>query len=89
MAPAVPVNVAACTVLTADAVAVKPAVVAPAAILTVAGSVTVELLLDRATEVVDCAAAVRVTVQVVVAGPVNEAAPQVSWLSVAELTGFT
>jgi hypothetical protein len=57
--PEVLVNVTICAVLTADAVALNPAVVAPAAILRVAGTVTAELLLDRFTEVLRLAAAVR------------------------------
>jgi hypothetical protein len=74
--PSAPVRVTVCAVFTAEAVALIAAVLAPAAMFTVAGTVTAELLLDKVTEVVDCAVAVRETVQVVVAGPVNEAAPQ-------------
>jgi hypothetical protein len=57
--PAVPVNVAVCAVVAADATALNPAVVAPAATVTEAGTVTVELLLDRLTEALRRAAAVR------------------------------
>lgn len=47
--PAVAVMVAVCVVLTAETVAVKGAVVAPAATVTEVGTLTAELLLARAT----------------------------------------
>jgi hypothetical protein len=89
--PEVPVNVTVCAVLTADTVALNPAVVAPAAMFMLAGTVTEELLLDRFTAVVDCAAEVRETVQAVVIGPVNVEVLQKTWLNVAVavVTGFT
>jgi hypothetical protein len=58
-------------VLTALAVAVKPALVAPAAIVTEAGTVTALLLLARFTAVALVAAEVSVTVQASVAAPVS------------------
>jgi hypothetical protein len=69
-------------VLTADAVAVKPALVAPAAIVTDAGTATALLLLARFTVVAAVAAAVSVTVQAVVPAPVTDPLLQVSALSV-------
>ncbi|MGD1107617.1 MAG: hypothetical protein ABR865_11280 [Terracidiphilus sp.] len=69
MALAVRVTVAA--VLTPDTVAVKLAVVAPAATVTEAGTVTAELLLVRLTVKPPLAAAVfRVTLQLSVPAPV-------------------
>jgi hypothetical protein len=62
--PAVAVNVTAVTVLTEETVAVKPALDAPAATVTDAGTVTTELLLPRLTVNPPVAAAVfSVTVQ--------------------------
>jgi hypothetical protein len=67
-------------VLTAVAVAVKPALVAPAAIVTDAGTVTEELLLDRLTVVPLVAAEVSKTVHASVPVPVSEPLLQVSAL---------
>jgi len=71
--PALAVRVAVCAVLTEETVAVKVAVVDPAATVTEAGTVTVELLLARLTvNPPVAAAAFRVTVQLSVPDPVNE-----------------
>ncbi len=71
--PAVAVSVAVCAELTAETVAVKLAVVAPAGIVAVAGSVTDALLLDRLTLSPPVGAApLSVTVQESVPAPVNE-----------------
>ena len=68
---ALAVNVAVCAVVTVVAVAVKLALVAPAATMTVAGTVTAELLLVRLTVKPPLAAAVfRVTLQLSVPAPV-------------------
>jgi hypothetical protein len=63
-------------VLTALAVAVKEALVAPAAIVTDAGTVTAALLLASETMVALAAAEVRVTVQLSVAAPVRDVVEQ-------------
>jgi len=69
--PALAVRVAVCAVLTEETVAVKVAVVAPAATVTEAGTVTDELLLARLTAKPPVgAAAFRVTVQLSVQAPV-------------------
>lgn len=81
--PDVAVSVADWFVLTAAAVAVKPALVAPAAIVTEAGTVTELLLLDKLTTVALVAAAVNVTVQVSVPAPVSNPLLQETALSVA------
>jgi hypothetical protein len=68
--------------VTEETVAVKAAVVAPAATVTEAGTVTVELLLARLTvNPPVAAAAFRVTVQLSVPDPVNEPLVQLSALS--------
>ena len=70
--------------VTADAVAVKPALVAPAATVTDPGTTTAALLLDRFTVKPPAgAAAVSVTVQASVAVPVSDAALQLTALSAA------
>jgi len=69
-------------VLTADAVAVNPALVAPAAIVTDTGTVTAVLLLASVTVVAVVAAEVNVTVQASVPAPVSDPLLQVSALSV-------
>jgi hypothetical protein len=74
--PAVAVRVAVCAVLTADADAVNPALDAPAATVTEAGTVTALLLLERLTGVALAATPVSVTVQVSVAVPVSDALVQ-------------
>ena len=82
--PALAVRVAVCAVLTDETVAVKLAVVEPAATVTEAGTVTVELLLARLTvNPPVAAAAFRVTVQLSVPDPVNEPLVQLSALSTA------
>lgn len=69
--PAVAVRVAVWAVPTAETVAEKPALVAPAAIVTVAGTETAELLLARPTAYPPAAAAaLTVTVQASVPAPV-------------------
>jgi hypothetical protein len=80
--PALAVRVADCAVLTDETVAVKLAVVEPAATVTEAGTVTVELLLAKLTvNPPVAAAAFRVTVQLSVPDPVNEPLVQLSALS--------
>ena len=80
--PALAVRVAVCAVLTEETVAVKVAVVAPAATVTEVGTVTAELLLARLTAKPPVgAAAFRVTVQLSVPDPVNEPLVQLSPLS--------
>ena len=80
--PALAVRVAVCAVLTDETVAVKLAVVEPAATVTEPGTVTVELLLARLTvNPPMAAAAFRVTVQLSVPDPVNEPLVQLSALS--------
>jgi hypothetical protein len=72
--PAVAVNVTACAEVTDATVAVNPALVALAGTVTVAGTVTDELLLDRLTLKPPLGAAeVSVTVQASVPAPVIEA----------------
>jgi hypothetical protein len=73
------VSVAACAVLTAVAVAVKPPVVAPLAIWTDGGTVTAVLLLVRVTLIPPVGAPLlTVTVHASVAAPVREFDVQVS-----------
>ena len=80
--PAVAVSVTVAAVLTAETVAVKVALVAPAATVTEAGTVTFELLLARLTANPPVAAAAfNVTVQLSVPAPVNEPLVQVSPVS--------
>jgi hypothetical protein len=81
--PDVAVKVAVCFEVTAVAVAVKPALDAPAAIVTDAGTVTALLLLDKLTVVAVVAAEVSVTVQASVPVPVSELLLQETALSVA------
>jgi hypothetical protein len=82
MLPALAVNVTACAVATDDTVAVNVAVVEFAGTVTVAGTVTAGLLLDRLTLSPPLAAAAfSVTVQASVPAPVIDALPQVSALS--------
>jgi hypothetical protein len=72
--PANAVSVAVCVVLTADTVAVNAALVAPPATVTVAGTVTAELLLARPTAKPPLGAApFNATEQVSVPGPIIEA----------------
>jgi hypothetical protein len=81
-APALAVRVTVCAVLTEDTVAVNPAVFAPAATLTEAGTVTAVLLLARLTANPPEAAAVfNVTVQLSVPAPVIEPLVQLNALS--------
>jgi hypothetical protein len=81
--PALAVRVAVCAVLTEETVAVKVAVVEPAATVTVAGTVTDELLLARLTAKPPVgAAAFSVTVQLSVPAPVIEPLVQLSALSI-------
>jgi hypothetical protein len=68
---------------TADAVAVKPALDAPAAIVTEAGTVTALLLLASVTVVALLAAPVSVTAQISVPAPVSDELLQESPLNVA------
>ncbi len=80
--PALAVRVTVWAVVTEETVAVKAAVVAPAATVTVAGRVTDELLLARFTvNPPVAAAAFRVTVQLSVPAPVIEPLVQLSALS--------
>ena len=58
-APETAFNVAVWVVLTEATVALNPAVLVPAATVTVEGTVTAELLLERLTATLDCAAPVR------------------------------
>ena len=81
---AVAVMVAVCAVVTADAVALKAAVVAPLATVTDAGTVSALLLLARFTVSPPLgAAAVRLTVQASVVAPVREPLVQEMALSAA------
>lgn len=80
---AVAVSVAVCVVLTADAVAVNPALDAPDPTVTEAGTVTAELLLVRLTVNALEVAADSVTVQASVADPVTDALLQERALTVA------
>ena len=80
----VAVRVTLCAVVTAETVAVKPPVVAPAATVTLAGTLTDVLLLARLTaRPPDGAAALRATVQLSVPAPVMEALEQVTALNAA------
>jgi hypothetical protein len=84
MPPAVAVRVAVCAVLTAETVAEKPTLAAPAATVTEDGTVTAVELLDRVTTWPPVgAAAFNVTVQLSVAAPVSEALAQVRLLGIA------
>jgi hypothetical protein len=75
-------SVAVCAVLTAEAVALKLALVAPAAIVTDDGTFTAVALLDRLTVSPPVgAAAFSFTVQASVAAPVSEPLVQISPLS--------
>jgi hypothetical protein len=81
--PALAVRVAVCAVLTEETVAVKAAVVEPAATVTEAGTVTALLLLARLTAKPPVgAAAFRVTVQLSVPDPVNDPLVQLSALNI-------
>ncbi|MFY9855686.1 MAG: hypothetical protein WAK26_17585, partial [Terracidiphilus sp.] len=81
--PALAVSVTACTVATDDTVAVNVALVPPFVTVTVAGTVTAALLLDRLTTTPSVGASeVSVTVQESVPEPVMDAFPQESALSV-------
>ena len=87
--PSVAESVTACDELTVAAVAAKLALVAPAATVTVTGTVTAVLLLVRFTEKPPVAAAVfKVTVQVSVPAPVIEPLEQTSPLSFGVATPF-
>jgi len=82
MPPALAVSVTACTDVTDDTVAVNPALVAFAATVTVAGTVTAALLLARFTVKPPLpAAAVSVTVQLSLPAPVIDALLQESALN--------
>jgi hypothetical protein len=84
--PALAVIVTACAVATEDTVAVNPTLVAFAGTVTVLGTVTAELLLDRLTLSPPLgAAAVSVTVHASVPDPVMTPLLQDSALSAAEL----
>ena len=79
---ALAVNVAVCAELTVETVAVKVAVVAPAATVTLAGTVTAELLLARFTaNPPPAAATLSVTVQLSVPAPVIDPLVQFNALS--------
>ena len=79
--PAVADRVAVCAEVTAETVAVNPALVAFAGTVTVAGTTTAELLLERATVTPPLAAgAVRLTVQASLPDPVRDALVQESAL---------
>lgn len=81
--PAVAVSTAVWFVLTAVAVAVKLALLAPDAIVTEAGTVTAVVLLANVTVVAEVAAEVRDTVHASVPAPVSDPLLQESTLSVA------
>jgi len=82
--PALAVNVTACADVTDDTLAVKPALVAFAGTVTVAGTLTAALLLARLTlKPPLAAAAVSVTVQLSLPDPVMDALLQVSPLNAA------
>jgi len=82
--PALAVSVADCAVPTAETVAENAALVAPAAIVTVAGTDTAELLEERPTTNPPLGAApFRLTVQLSVPAPVIEELEQESELRVA------
>lgn len=80
--PAEAVRVAVCAVLTAETVAVNPALVAPEGAVTDAGTVTALLLLDRVTTSPPLPApAVKLTVQASLPAPVKELLAQPRLLS--------
>ena len=82
MPPADAVSVALCVVVTAETVAVNPALVAPAGTVTDPGTVTALLLLERLTVRPPVpAAADRLTVQASLPAPVNELLAQLTPLS--------
>jgi hypothetical protein len=82
--PAVAVRVALCVVVTEATVAVKLAVVAPAATVTLTGTVTEALLLERVTAMPPVgAAAFSVTVQLSVPAPEMDAFVQLRALNAA------
>jgi len=79
--PAEAVSVAVCAVVTAETVAVKDAVVEPAATVTEAGATTAELLLAKVTATPPLGAApVNATVQASLPAPVMELFVQVKEL---------
>ena len=81
--PALAVSVAVCAVLTAEVVAEKLALVAPAATVREVGTVTAVELLDKLTAKPPLgAAAFSVAVQLSVAAPVSELLEQLSPLSI-------
>ena len=85
MPPALAVIVTACAITTEDTVAVNPALVAFAGTVTVLGTVTAELLVDRFTLSPPFgAAAVSVTVHASVPDPVMTALLQLSALNAVE-----
>lgn len=75
------ISVAVCAEVTAEAVAVKLALDAPAATVTDAGTLTALLLLARLTVIAPPVAAVSVTVQASVTAPVSVPLPQESALN--------
>jgi hypothetical protein len=82
--PALAVSITACAAVTDDTVAVKLALVAPAATVTVVGTVIAVLLLERLTFSPPVgAAAFRVTVQTSVPAPVKDELPHVNALNAA------
>lgn len=84
--PADAVNVTVCDVVTADTVAVKPTLDAPPGTVTLAGTATAVLLLDRLTARPPVLAArVSVTVQASVPAPVIVPLLQLKALSAAEV----
>jgi hypothetical protein len=86
MPPAVAVIVAFCVLDTAEAVAEKLALVAPAATVTEDGTVTAALVLDKLTATPpEAAAPLSVTVHGSVPGPMIEALLQVTELSTGPL----
>lgn len=88
--PAVAVSVAVCEVVTDDTVAANSMLVALPGIVTVAGTVTAALLLDRLTLKPSLgAAALSATVHVSVPAPVMDSLLQESELSVAAVTAVT
>jgi hypothetical protein len=83
--PALAVKLAACAVVTAETIAVNPALVAPAATVTVAGTVTAVLPLVRPTLKPPLPAAeLNVAVQASVPDPVRDALPHEIALNDAE-----
>jgi hypothetical protein len=82
------VKVAVCAALTAETVALKPALVEPAGTVTDAGTTTALLLLEMLITWFVVGAAVRVAVQLSVAAPVMELEAQVKLLIVGLGTGF-